>query len=175
MKGTIDAAIPQAAEKILNDPKEMAEHNTIVDLLRNDISQIARNVRVKKLRYIDKISSQDKALLQVSSEIEGNLKPGFRDNLGTQFFKLLPAGSISGAPKPKTIEIIQNAESSKRSYYTGVAGIYDGQNLDSCVMIRYIEKERGKLYFRSGGGITFMSDPDKEYKELLQKIYVPLN
>lgn len=173
MKGTIDAELENAASIILNDPKEKAEHNTIVDLIRNDISRFAQNVRVPRFRYIDKIQTRDKSLLQVSSEVRGDLKPGYREKLGDILFSLLPAGSISGAPKTKTLEIIRNIEKIPRGYYTGVAGYFDGNSLDSCVMIRFIEKEKNKYYYRSGGGITFMSDANTEYRELLQKIYVP--
>ena len=88
---------------------------------------------------------------------------------------LLPAGSILGAPKPKTLEIIQEAESCDRGYYTGVCGWFDGKNLDSCVMIRFIEKESGKLYFKSGGGITHLSNFADEYQEMKNKIYVPIH
>ncbi|OGU77880.1 MAG: hypothetical protein A2279_07140 [Stygiobacter sp. RIFOXYA12_FULL_38_9] len=86
---------------------------------------------------------------------------------------MLPAGSISGAPKKKTVEIIQNAEKLERGYYTGVFGYYDGNNLDSAVMIRFIEQTAEGLVYRSGGGITFMSDVNSEYQELIDKVYVP--
>jgi para-aminobenzoate synthetase component 1 len=173
MKGTIDATIPDAENLILNNVKEKAEHNTIVDLIRNDLSKVAKNVTLKKFRYLDKIIKNNGCLLQVSSEIAGLLPSDFHTRLGTILFSLLPAGSISGAPKVKTVEIIQEVEGIKRGYYTGVAGIFDGSNLDSCVMIRYIEKENDNIYYRSGGGITYMSDADEEYAEVLQKIYVP--
>ena len=88
--------------------------------------------------------------------------------------KLLPAGSISGAPKKKTVEILKDIENEPRGFYTGVFGIFDGENLESAVMIRFIEQQGEKLYFRSGGGITSMSNPEEEYKEALQKIYVPV-
>ena len=88
---------------------------------------------------------------------------------------LLPAGSILGAPKPKTLEIILEAENYDRGFYTGVCGWFDGVNLDSCVMIRFIEKESGKLYFKSGGGITHLSNFADEYQEMKNKIYVPIH
>ena len=174
MKGTIDASIENAEEKILSDKKELYEHNTIVDLIRNDLSQVSEKVVVQKFRYIDRIKSNNKELLQVSSEISGKLPYNWKSNLGNIILKMLPAGSVSGAPKQKTLEIIKNAERQKRSYYTGIFGIFDGINLDSAVNIRYIEREKDKIYFRSGGGITALSDPDYEYSELLNKIYVPL-
>ncbi|MDO5616223.1 MAG: chorismate-binding protein, partial [Cruoricaptor ignavus] len=94
--------------------------------------------------------------------------------VGSIMKTLLPAGSILGAPKPKTLEIILQAEDFARGYYTGVCGWFDGENLDSCVMIRFIEKENRKLFFKSGGGITHLSRLDEEYQEMKNKIYVPI-
>lgn len=174
MKGTIDAAIPDAGTIILNDEKEMAEHATIVDLLRNDLSMVAENIRVTRYRYVQKIKTLQKDLLQVSSEISGNLPDDYLSHLGDILFKLLPAGSISGAPKPKTLEIIQEAEGYERGFYTGVCGFFDGQKLDSAVMIRFLEQTKDGLVYKSGGGITFQSEMEKEYQELIQKVYVPI-
>ena len=174
MKGTIDANAMGADLYILNDKKETAEHSTIVDLIRNDLSMVAKEVRVTKFRYIDTLKTNVKNLHQVSSEIRGKLAKDYHERLGSILFKLLPAGSISGAPKPKTLEIIREAELQDRGYYTGVFGVYDGEKLDSGVMIRYIEQsEDGTLQYRSGGGITAMSDLESEYQELIDKIYVP--
>jgi para-aminobenzoate synthetase component 1 len=175
MKGTIDASIPGAKEKILSDEKEHAEHVTIVDLIRNDLSQVAEHVDVTRFRYIDELKTNKKNLLQVSSEISGILPKGYESRLGNIIVSLLPAGSVSGAPKPKTIEIIREAEQEKRGYYTGVFGYFDGKIVDSGVMIRYIEYEDGKLFYRSGGGITTQSIAEQEYQEMIDKLYVPLN
>jgi len=90
-------------------------------------------------------------------------------------FAFLPAGSITGAPKQETVNIIKEAEKYHRGYYSGIFGYFDGDNVDSCVMIRFLEKQDNKLCFKSGGGITFQSDCRKEYRELIQKIYVPVN
>lgn len=174
MKGTIDASVPDAAEMILKDVKEMAEHVTIVDLIRNDLSQIADNVEVRRFRYLDRIETSSKVLYQVSSEIVGELNAGMERRFGTILVRLLPAGSVTGAPKPMTLKLIRAAEGMDRGYYTGVFGIYNGESLDSGVMIRFIEKENDKLYYRSGGGLTTQSQCDKEYQEVLDKIYVPL-
>jgi para-aminobenzoate synthetase component 1 len=174
MKGTIDASLENAEDIILADSKELYEHNTIVDLIRNDISIVAHDVEVLKFRYIEKIKSNNKDLLQVSSEIAGLLPENWRDHIGTMICKLLPAGSISGAPKQKTTEIIRHAENRKRGFYTGIFGIFDGNDLDSAVNIRFMEKRKEKLYFRSGGGITALSDMETEYDEMLNKVYVPL-
>jgi len=174
MKGTIQADQPHAAKRILADPKEMAEHATIVDLIRNDLSMVASHVRVDKFRYIEKIETNNSPLLQVSSRISGQLPDNYRQHLGDILFKLLPAGSICGAPKNKTLEIISDTETHRRGFYTGVCGYFDGEDLDSGVMIRYIEQRGNHLFFKSGGGLTFMSDAEKEYREYIDKIYVPI-
>lgn len=174
MKGTINAEALGADLHILQDQKETAEHCTIVDLIRNDLSMVAKEVRVTQFRYIDTLITSEKKLHQVSSEIRGRLDEDYHQRLGDILFTLLPAGSVSGAPKPKTLEIIKEAEVHDRGYYTGVFGIYDGKTLDSGVMIRFIEQDHtGQLQYRSGGGITAMSDVSSEYQELLDKIYVP--
>lgn len=174
MKGTIDASLDNAAELLLNDTKEKAEHATIVDLIRNDLSKVAIDIKVNKYRYFEIIKTQDKSLLQTSSEIIGKLPEDFGQQIGNIVFSLLPAGSISGAPKKKTLEIIKLAENGPRGYYTGVFGYFDGKQLDSAVMIRFIEKRNNQLWFRSGGGITAYSNPESEYQEMIDKIYVPI-
>ena len=175
MKGTIDAAKENAIEVLKNDVKEKAEHYTVVDLLRNDLSMVADEVKVNEFQRIDYLKTNKKNLYAMSSEISGKLKPEFRNKIGSIMKNLLPAGSILGAPKPKTLEIIQEAENYDRGFYTGVCGWFDGKNLDSCVMIRFIEKESGKLYFKSGGGITHLSNFADEYQEMKNKIYVPIH
>lgn len=175
MKGTIDASVKNAREIILNDPKETAEHITIVDLIRNDISRFASEVQVTRFRYIDEIKTHEKRLLQVSSEIKGQLDENWRCQAGTLLFSLLPAGSISGAPKPSTVSIIKKIEDYERGFYTGICGYFDGENLDTGVMIRFIEKEGDQLYFKSGGGITSFSNLNAEYQEVIDKIYIPIH
>lgn len=174
MKGTIDADIENAEEIILNDLKELAEHNTIVDLIRNDLSLVAKNVTVEKFRYLDRIRTNHTNLFQVSSKISGDLPENYKENIGHIIFTLLPAGSVTGAPKKKTVEIITETEKYKRGYYTGIFGIFDGENIDSCVLIRYIENQQGQLIYKSGGGITFMSEAAGEYDEMIKKVYVPI-
>ena len=173
MKGTIDASIKNAEEEILNNPKEMAEHIMIVDLMRNDLAQIASNVRVEKFRYIEEIQAGQKRLLQVSSKIEATLPQQWQENLGELLNTLLPAGSITGTPKRKTMEILHHIEPTPRAFYTGVFGLYDGKSLQSAVMIRFIEQREGRYYYKSGGGITLDSDVEAEYQELCDKVYLP--
>jgi len=174
MKGTIDASIKNAKEKILSDKKELAEHVTIVDLIRNDLSQVASHVVVTRFRYLDEVRTWKKNLLQVSSEVCGELDADYANYLGSILLKLLPAGSVSGAPKPKTLEIIKAVEGEIRGYYTGVFGYFNGNDLDSGVMIRFIENREGKYFYRSGGGITTQSDVEAEYQETIDKVYVPV-
>ncbi len=174
MKGTIDASVPNAMEVLKNDKKEKAEHYTVVDLLRNDLSMVADGVRVDEFQRMDFIKTQQKNLYAMSSEISGDLKPEFKGKIGSVMRTLLPAGSILGAPKPKTMEIILESEGYERGWYTGVCGWFDGKNLDSCVMIRFIEQRDGAFFFKSGGGITHLSCLEDEYQEMKNKIYVPI-
>lgn len=173
MKGTIDAKVPNAQVKILKNTKEMAEHTMVVDLLRNDLSIVSSKVRVDKFRYCEKINAGEKELLQISSRIFGELKKDWHKKIGDILTSLLPAGSITGTPKKKTVQILDEIENYKRDYYTGIAGIYDGTSLYSFVLIRFIEKIEDIYYYKSGGGITCDSDIKLEYEELQDKIYIP--
>lgn len=173
MKGTISAAIPGAEGIILADSKERFEHNTIVDLIRNDLGMVSTQVRVERFRYIERIRSREGDLLQVSSEISGKLPADYRSHMGRLLFTLLPAGSVSGAPKKRTMEIILETENYDRGFYTGIMGYFDGISVDSAVMIRFIEFTPGGPVYKSGGGITALSNVQSEYEEMIQKVYVP--
>lgn len=173
MKGTIDASIPNAKELILNNKKEMAEHVMVVDLLRNDLSIVAKDVKVEEFRYITKIKAGAKELLHVSSHISGDVGSNWHARVGDILKALLPAGSISGAPKKSTLEIIEQVEGYERGYFSGVFGVYDGHTLESAVMIRFVEKTQDGYIYKSGGGITLDSDAREEYNELLDKVYLP--
>ena len=175
MKGTRPGNSLMEKEALLADGKELAEHITIVDLIRNDLNMVANDVRVVKFRYIEEIRTHNGPLLQTSSHIEGILDSDYPARIGDILWTLLPAGSITGAPKKKTVEIIRQVEKQKRGYYTGVFGYFDGKNMDSAVMIRFIERtDDGTFRFRSGGGLTVYSDHESEYRELKEKIYVPV-
>lgn len=173
MKGTIDASIENAKEKILLDKKELAEHIMIVDLLRNDLSMVASEVKVEKFRYVESIEAGSKKLLQVSSHICAKLEKNWHEKIGDILSKLLPAGSITGAPKKSTMEIIKSIEGYERAHFSGVFGLFDGSSFESGVMIRFIEKRADGYLYKSGGGITLDSDPLLEYKEYQDKIYLP--
>ena len=174
MKGTIDASLPNAEASLLEDRKEQEEHATVVDLLRNDLSIVARKVSVERYRFITEIIANGSSLLQCSSAISGVLKEEYNNRPGSIFYNILPAGSVTGAPKKKTVELIKEIEPEPRGYYTGVFGVFDGRQIESAVMIRMIEQRANGFYYRSGGGITYRSEAKQEYQEVLDKIYLPL-
>ncbi len=174
MKGTIDASIPNAKRILEDDEKEAAEHLTVVDLLRNDLNTVARGIRVERFRFFSEIETNGKRILQTSSHVSGDLEAGYERRIGSIIERMLPAGSVTGAPKKKTVEIIRDAETDSRGYYTGVFGWSNGAFLESAVMIRFIELVDGAMYARSGGGITIYSDPQSEYAEMVDKVYLPL-
>lgn len=174
MKGTIDSNIENAEEKILADKKEMAEHTMVVDLLRNDLGIIGRNVNVDKFRYVEEINAGEKKLLQISSKISADLEKDWNTKIGTILTSILPAGSITGTPKKKTVEILEELEDYDRDFYTGIFGVYENGRLDSAVMIRFIEENTNKeQFYKSGGGVTYDSLVKNEYEELIDKIYLP--
>lgn len=175
MKGTIDASIPDAESVILADPKETAEHAAAVELLIDDLRLSgAKNIHTERFRYIDLLKTSEREILQVSSEIVGDLSNDYLSRLGDIIFSMLPGGSIAGAPKASTLNVIRCAEPVPRGFYCGIFGYFNGETLDSGVLIRFIEEDAfGKKFFRSGGGITIDSDWHKEYDEVLAKIYLP--
>jgi len=175
MKGTIDASIPNAYEKLKTSFKEIAEHHTIVDLIRNDLNRVSKRVGLEKFRMIERIITHDVELYTVSSRIAGHLQNDYADRIGSLLYDMLPAGSVTGAPKKKTIDIIKEAEKYDRGFYTGVFGIFDGYNLHSAVMIRFIELQNDQMVFKSGGGITSFSEPKAEYQEMIDKVYLPIS
>ncbi len=173
MKGTINANIKNAKELLLNSEKELSEHTMAVDLLRNDLGKISKNIKVEDFRFVEEIQLKEKSLYQTSSKISGNLEEIWQETLGDILLNLLPAGSITGTPKKSTIEILKKIEDYDRGFYTGIFGIFDGNSLQSFVLIRFIEEINGELFFKSGGGITLLSDINLEYEELINKVYLP--
>ena len=174
MKGTAEDLSPSSTEQLLANEKEAAEHATIVDLIRNDLSMVAYDVHVERYRYVERLNTHRGPLLQTSSEIRGRLMPHLMQRPGDVIFSQLPAGSITGAPKKKTVEIIAEAENYHRDFYTGVMGRWDNGELDSAVMIRFIDQCHGKLFFKAGGGITAKSNWKDEYHEVIEKVYAPI-
>jgi para-aminobenzoate synthetase component 1 len=173
MKGTSSVRTNPSNEALRSDKKEQAEHATIVDLIRNDLSRVAFPIQVDSYKFIEQIKTNEGDLWQMSSQISGTIMPEFSGKIGSILSQLLPAGSITGAPKPSTIDIINRAEAYERGFYTGIMGEFDGNTLDSGVMIRFIENKQGEMIFKSGGGITVFSELEKEYNELIQKVYLP--
>ena len=188
MKGTINTLVPNAEAVLLNNPKEIDEHETVAKEALRDIALVAENARISQFRYVDRVERGDGAILQTSSKIEGDLPANFHEMLGDLLYRLLPAGSITGSPKAITTDLLETLETYDRGFYSGVAGIYDGENLDSAVLTRYLETEQEKIdnestaepslfqyTFKSGGGITAMSQAQSEYDELIEKIYLPIS
>lgn len=176
MKGTIPSDTPGAPDVILNDYKETSEHCSVVDLLRHDLSRVAEDVQVSRFRYFTEIQTREKSIYQVSSEVRGTLPQDWRSRIGSIISSMLPAGSILGAPRESTRQLIARAESdTPRGYYCGIFGYYDGESLDSSVLIRFVcEDADGQKYYHSGGGVTINSKMEQEYQEVIEKIYLPL-
>lgn len=155
------------ARKLLNDPKERAEHNMLVDLHRNDIGRVAEfgSVRVKRLMEIKKFSH----VQHISSEITGKLKRG--EDMFSALASNFPAGTLSGAPKIESIKIIDQVESEPRGPYGGAVGQF-GFNGDCtfAIPIRSLFIRGGKGYTQASGGIVYDSKADKEYEEIQKKL-----
>ncbi|MGJ0315479.1 aminodeoxychorismate synthase component I [Aliarcobacter cryaerophilus] len=173
MKGTIDSNLTDAKNILLNSKKELAEHTMVVDLLRNDLGKVANNIKVEEFRTFSKIVTKDRELFQTSSIISADLQNNWQEKMGDILLNILPAGSITGTPKKSTIEILNNIENYDRGFYSGIFGIFDGINLQSFVLIRFIENINNELFYKSGGGITSDSIAKEEYEELLNKVYLP--
>lgn len=153
-------------EELLCDEKELAEHNMLVDLGRNDIGRISRfgTVKVEKLRSIERFSH----VMHIGSSVRGEI----RDDCDAvdAINAVLPAGTLSGAPKLRACEIINELEDNKRGIYGGAIGYIDfSGNADTAIAIRIAYKRNGKVYVRSGAGIVYDSIPQKEYKETINK------
>lgn len=157
----------EALEKeLLSDEKELAEHNMLVDLGRNDIGKISRfgSVEVEKYMSIERFSH----VMHIGSTVKGELRKDF-DAIHA-IDSILPAGTLSGAPKIRACEIINELENNKRGIYGGAIGYIDFTgNLDTCIAIRIAYKKNGKVFIRSGAGIVADSVPKKEYQECINK------
>ncbi len=159
-------------EDLLNDPKELAEHNMLVDLGRNDIGRISKfgTVSVKNLHSIERYSH----VMHIGSTVCGEIRED-RDALDA-VSAVLPAGTLSGAPKIKACQIIDEIEGNKRGIYGGAIGYIDlTGNLDTCIAIRIAYKKNGKVYVRSGAGIVADSIPENEYYECINKAAAVVN
>lgn len=157
----------QALEKeLLSDEKELAEHNMLVDLGRNDLGKISEfgSVEVEKLHSIERYSH----VMHIGSTVRGRIRKD-KDALDA-IEAVLPAGTLSGAPKIRACQLIGELENNKRGVYGGAIGYIDfSGNMDSCIAIRLVYKKNGKVFVRSGAGIVADSDPEKEYEETINK------
>jgi anthranilate synthase component 1 len=165
-RGATEALDKALEAELKDDPKEVAEHIMLVDLGRNDVGRVARtgSVKVTELMAVERYSH----VMHLVSNVEGDLKQGFDafDVLASCF----PAGTVSGAPKVRAMEIIEEIEPDRRGPYAGSVGYlsYSG-NMDTCITIRTLVIKDGMVYVQAGAGIVADSDPEKEYTETLNK------
>ncbi len=165
-RGRTEAEDRALEAELLADEKELAEHNMLVDLGRNDLGRISRfgTVQVEKLHSIERFSH----VMHIGSTVRGEIAPG-RDALDA-IRAVLPAGTLSGAPKLRACQLIGQLENNKRGIYGGAIGYIDFTgNMDTCIAIRIAYKKNGKVFVRSGAGIVADSVPEKEYEECLNK------
>jgi anthranilate synthase component 1 len=151
---------------LLADEKEKAEHIMLVDLGRNDVGRVSEigSVKVTELMTVERYSH----VMHIVSNVQGTLAPG--ENAFDVFRATFPAGTVSGAPKIRAMEIIEELEPSRRGFYAGAVGYFSFLgNMDTCIAIRSILIKDGKAYVQAGGGVVADSDPEKEYEETLHK------
>lgn len=161
------AEITQISKDLLSDPKELAEHNMLVDLGRNDLGKISEigSVNVPTYMAIQEL----KHVIHIYSIVEGTLDKQF-DSLDA-FKAVFPAGTVSGAPKIRSMEIIDILESMRRGPYAGAFGYISlNFNLDMAITIRSFYTYLNKIFFQAGGGVVYDSDPVKEYEETMSKL-----
>ena len=165
-RGKTEAEDLAIEEKLINDEKELAEHNMLVDLGRNDLGKIAKfgSVKVEALHMLQRFSH----VIHITSTVSGDIQDG-KDALDA-IGATLPAGTLSGAPKIRAIEILHELEKSPRGVYGGAVGYIDfSGNMDVCIGIRMAMNKGGKVYVRAGAGIVRDSVPASEYNETLIK------
>jgi anthranilate synthase component 1 len=159
-------------KELLTDEKELAEHNMLVDLGRNDLGKICEfgSVQVSKYQAVEKFSH----VMHLGSTVKGKIRADCDalDAIGA----VLPAGTLSGAPKIRACEIINQLENNKRGVYGGAIGYLDfAGNMDTCIAIRLVFAKGGKLFVRSGAGIVADSVPESEYQECINKAQAVLD
>ncbi|MFH1511996.1 MAG: anthranilate synthase component I family protein [Bacillota bacterium] len=153
-------------DELLHDPKELAEHNMLVDLGRNDLGRISKfsTVAVEKYLSVERFSH----VMHIGSTVRGEIREGFDAVSAVE--AVLPAGTLSGAPKIRACEIINELENNKRGLYGGAIGYIDfAGNLDTCIAIRIAYVKNGRVFIRSGAGIVADSVPEKEHQECISK------
>ncbi len=171
-RGTTEEEDQELEEDLLSDEKELSEHNMLVDLGRNDLGRISKfdSVEVTKYMMIHKYSK----IMHICSQVEGNIRDDC-DALSA-IESVLPAGTLSGAPKIRACEIIEELESEERGVYGGALGYLDFTgNIDTCIAIRMAVKKDGRVYVQAGGGIVADSIPENEYQESANKAAAVMN
>jgi anthranilate synthase component 1 len=165
-RGQSEAEDAALEEELLADPKERAEHVMLVDLGRNDIGRVSQygTVNVKELMVIERYSH----VMHIVSHVEGQIRPGL--NAFDLMRATFPAGTVSGAPKVRAMEIIEELEGQRRGLYAGAVGYfsYDG-SMDTCIAIRTMLMQGDHVYVQAGAGIVADSDPAREHQECLNK------
>ena len=170
--GSYTVSVERLEQELLADEKECSEHNMLVDLGRNDIGKISEfgTVEVEKYMSIQRFSH----VMHIGSTVKGTIRKGL-DAIDA-VDSILPAGTLSGAPKIRACEIINELENNKRGIYGGAIGYLDFTgNLDTCIAIRIAYKKNGKVFVRSGAGIVADSIPQKEYQECINKAKAVMN
>ena len=166
-RGATEAEDRRLAEELLADPKERAEHLMLVDLGRNDVGRVAEygSVRVPELMEIERYSH----VLHMVSQVEGDLRPGL--DAFDAFRATFPAGTVSGAPKVRAMEIIDELEPVRRGPYAGAVGYfgYGGTAMDTAIAIRTLVVADGRAHVQAGAGVVADSVPEREYEETLSK------
>ena len=171
-RGKTDAEDLELEKGLLADEKELAEHNMLVDLGRNDLGKISKfgTVKVEKLHSIERYSH----VMHIGSTVRGEIRDDF--DAFDAVSAVLPAGTLSGAPKIRACQLIGELENNKRGIYGGAIGYIDFTgNLDTCIAIRIAYKKNGKVFVRSGAGIVYDSVPEKEYQECINKAAAVIN
>ena len=158
--------------ELLADEKELAEHNMLVDLGRNDLGKISKfgSVQVEKLHSIERYSH----VMHIGSTVRGEIREEF--DAFDAIEAVLPAGTLSGAPKIRACQLIGELENNKRGIYGGAIGYIDFTgNMDTCIAIRIAYRKNGRVFVRSGAGIVADSVPEKEYEECINKAKAVVN
>ena len=171
-RGTTEEEDQELEADLLSDEKELSEHNMLVDLGRNDLGRISKfdSVEVTKYMMIHKYSK----IMHICSQVEGDIRDDC-DALSA-IESVLPAGTLSGAPKIRACEIIEELESEERGVYGGALGYLDFTgNMDTCIAIRMAVKKDGRVYVQAGGGIVADSIPENEYQESANKAAAVMN
>ena len=165
-RGQTDKEDKALEQELLADPKERAEHVMLVDLGRNDVGRVARygSIELTEVMVVERYSH----VMHISSEVQGRLREGL--DAFDALKACLPAGTVSGAPKVRAMEIIDSIEPHRRGPYAGAVGYVDYRgNMDTCIALRTMVVKDGLVYVQAGCGVVADSDPDAEYEETINK------